>query len=483
MTNYTGTVGFTSSDGGATLPGSYPFVSGDNGTYTFSGIKLSTSGGSAAGTNETITATDSSIPATGTATVGDYVVSNFTSGDLVVEQINAATNSATPTGAASPVFLSEYAPTGSQSSPVATVPIWSSATSGSSNPLTLSGTAASEGSLSLSANNDYLVLAGYDTAAGGTTQGGSTVGLVNGNGLVDTSTTTALLTGNNTRGAASVDGTSVWVAGADGVVYEADGSSGGTLIDAASNGHAITVVPAAVSPTGVNQLFTATDKTYPGVQTFTLALPTAAQSTNNPLNGMNPLNSPESFGYFFANPTTMFVADANLGIQEWTLSNGLWTNVATLAGSYVGLTGVQAGGTVSLYATTGTSAAGGRVNGNSLVSDTFTFNSGTTGTGTFGAPITLATAGANDSFAGVAFTPSVTAASPPTLTQVGPTSTYTIGGAAVAVDAGMNLTSTDADITGATMTITNEQSGDSLNFTNQNGITGTYNSGPGRADS
>ena len=80
------------------------------------------------------------------------------------------------------------------------------------------------------------MLAGYDTAAGGTTQGNSTVGLVNGNGVVDTSTTTSLLAGNNTRGAASVDGTSVWVAGTDGVVYEADGSSGGTLVDAASNG-------------------------------------------------------------------------------------------------------------------------------------------------------------------------------------------------------------------------------------------------------
>ena len=57
------------------------------------------------------------------------------------------------------------------------------------------------------------MLAGYDTAVGGTTQGNSTVGLVNGSGVVDTSTTTTLLTGNNTRGAASVDGTSVWVDG------------------------------------------------------------------------------------------------------------------------------------------------------------------------------------------------------------------------------------------------------------------------------
>ncbi len=34
-TNYTGTVGFTSTDGSATLPGSYTFNSGDSGTHTF----------------------------------------------------------------------------------------------------------------------------------------------------------------------------------------------------------------------------------------------------------------------------------------------------------------------------------------------------------------------------------------------------------------------------------------------------------------
>ena len=315
-TSYTGTVSFSSSDSNAqvVLPGTYTFVSGDNGQHIFTnGVTLITAG------SQTVTATDTStgatstgtvavvggrghavcrlgagrrgggrrlqrhrlgrrsirqsgdelyrhcrhsaaaVPArhspavtpsspatmartpsavsscprpparprapanrsrpatpnsaTGSATVDDYVVGNFTNGDLVVEQINATSNAVTPTGAASPVYLSEYQTTGSQSSAVETVPIWSSASSGSNNPLTLSGTAASEGALSLSSNGDYLVLAGYNTAAGGTTQGNSTVALVNGNGGVDTSTTTSLLSGNNTRAAASVDGTGVWVAG------------------------------------------------------------------------------------------------------------------------------------------------------------------------------------------------------------------------------------------------------------------------------
>ena len=147
-------------------------------------------------------------------------------------------------------------------------------------------------------------------------------------------------------------------------------------------------------------------------------------------------------------------------------------------GSYVGLTGVQSGSTVSLYATTGTSAAGGRVNGNSLVADTFTFNSGMTGTGTFGTPITLATAGADDGFAGVAFTPAATSANPPTVAKGGGTATYTIGGSAATVDSGvtMSTTESDGDITGAVMELTNYQTGDTLNFSSPtDSVTGSWN--------
>lgn len=146
-TNYAGTVGFSGGGSGASLPLNYTFTSADAGTHTFtSGVTLSTAAGSAAGTPETITATDTlNHSLTGSAIVDDYVTSAFTSGDIVVEQINAANNAVTPTGSASPVFLSEYNTTGSQSSSVETVPVWSGAAVGSNNPLTVSGTAASEG--------------------------------------------------------------------------------------------------------------------------------------------------------------------------------------------------------------------------------------------------------------------------------------------------------------------------------------------------
>ena len=66
---------------------------------------------------------------------------------------------------------------------------------------------------------------------------------------------------------------------------------------------------------------------------------------------------------------------------------------------------------------------------------------------------------------------------PPVVTPSGTTNTFTVGGSAVAVDSGVTVTSYDTDLTGATVTITNYQSGDTLNFTNQNGIIGSYSGG------
>ncbi len=66
----------------------------------------------------------------------------------------------------------------------------------------------------------------------------------------------------------------------------------------------------------------------------------------------------------------------------------------------------------------------------------------------------------------------------PVVTASGSTGqTFTLGGSAVAVDSGVTVTSSDTDITGASMTIANYQSGDALNFTPQNGITAGSNSG------
>ena len=204
------------------------------------------------------------------------VLAAFGANHIVVEQINATSNHVTPTSSSSPVFLDEFTTGGTAVQQLAMPTI----ASGSNQPLTLGGTAGSEGGLSLSANGAYLVLAGYDETTGLSTNPtsiASTVALVNGAGTINTSTTTNLLeaSGNSTRNATSFDGTSIWTSDQNGVVYETTGTSmGGTLVDSKPNGREMDVVPAADSPTASDALFASTNKGSLGVQDFTPALPT-----------------------------------------------------------------------------------------------------------------------------------------------------------------------------------------------------------------
>lgn len=119
----------------------------------------------------------------------------FTPGDIVVTQIGATGSGTALSSKGTASFLQEYSPGGTHAQTY-TLP---TTASGLNNPLTISGSAASEGGLSLSSNGQYLVVAGYDVGVGGTTQATSTVGVVGANGAIDTTTTTTQLSGNNTR--------------------------------------------------------------------------------------------------------------------------------------------------------------------------------------------------------------------------------------------------------------------------------------------
>ena len=77
VTNYTGTVSFSGGGSGATLPGTYTFVSGDNGSHTFSGVSCPAPPARPRAPTKPITATDSGNPVSGSATVDDYAVSQF----------------------------------------------------------------------------------------------------------------------------------------------------------------------------------------------------------------------------------------------------------------------------------------------------------------------------------------------------------------------------------------------------------------------
>jgi hypothetical protein len=72
---------------------------------------------------------------------------------------------------------------------------------------------------------------------------------------------------------------------------------------------------------------------------------------------------------------------------------------------------------------------------------------------------------------------SQTIAAPVVTAPVHSGNTFTLGGTSVAVDTGVTVSSSDAEITGAAEKIVGPLSGDTLHFTNQNGINGSYSGG------
>jgi hypothetical protein len=153
---------------------------------------------------------------------------DFTAGNLVVVRIGDG--SAVLTNAATAVFLDEYTPAGTLVQSVAMPTTPSAPHSSFAN----SGTATSEGALSISADGNYFLLGGYDAPLGTVSVASSSTGTVLRvlarvamDTSVDTSTTTTSFSANNIRAVTSTNGTDLWAAGANtGVVHSPLGGSG-----------------------------------------------------------------------------------------------------------------------------------------------------------------------------------------------------------------------------------------------------------------
>jgi hypothetical protein len=141
-------------------------------------------------------------------------------------------------GVAAPVFIERHLLSGALVDSPIPLPV---AASGPNQPLTLSGTASSEGALWRSIDGHYLSLAGYAAAPGtmgvANTASATTnrvVARIDAAGTVDTSTRLNTgFSGSNVRGAASVDWTAFWVSGTAGsgspagIFYVPFGTTGG----------------------------------------------------------------------------------------------------------------------------------------------------------------------------------------------------------------------------------------------------------------
>ena len=352
----------------------------------------------------------------------------FTAGNLVVYRVGAG---AALTSQATAAFLDEYNTSGGLVQSIA-VP---TSASGSQLALTNSGSAPSEGALSLSADGQYLLFAGYNAALGvtsvhSTSTTGPTpilrvIGRAGIDGTLDTSTSTTSFSGGNIRSATSTNGTDFWAGGANtGVVYTTLGSLGsGTVVsNTQTNNRVLTVVGGQLYVTsslgsniGLNKVGSGAPTT--AGQTLTQISPTAA--SNNP------------YSYYFldrdagvAGLDTLYIADQTTanGLSKYSFDGTNWTARGNVAGVYTGLVAKTNGTSVDIYMTSKITS------NNDLVkfTDSAAFNAPITS----GTPTPLFSTGANKVLRGLAFTP--TAADTTSPTVLGVTSTkangsYTVG--------------------------------------------------------
>jgi len=296
----------------------------------------------------------------------------ITPGNLVV--VRVGDGAAALTSAATRVFLDEFTTGGTF---VQTIALRTAA-SGANQPFANSGSATSEALLNLSADGQYLVQGGYGSVPGTLSIASTTslavprvIARTDMNGVVDTTTALDAFSVSNIRSATSTNGTDLWASGANsGVLYATLGATTATAITAPAlptNTRMIQIVS--------GQLYVSSASgTFQGVSTVGSGVPTTGGQTITLLSGFPVASGPSSFDYFFADASTLYVADDRTngsgGIQKWTRSGGMWTLAYTLAPAANigcrGLTGTVSGGVATLYATTSSASL------NSLVAATDT---------------------------------------------------------------------------------------------------------------
>lgn len=252
----------------------------------------------------------------------------FTPGNIVVYRVGDAS---ALSSACAPVFLDEYTTAGVLVQSIALPTI----VSGLNLRCVASGTATSEGFLSLSNDGRYIIFGGYDTTVGGAF-GVATVkrviGRIDLSGNMSTETYFTDGATGNIRSVFSTEGTNMWAATSSvGVRYMAFGNAG-------------TSIQMSTSPTNTRvvnvyngQLYiSSASGTFQGVASIGTGIPTTSGQTTTMLPGFPTTAGPSSYGYAInAAGTIAYVADDRVvasggGIQKWTQSGGTWTLAYTL---------------------------------------------------------------------------------------------------------------------------------------------------------
>ncbi|MCJ2131308.1 beta strand repeat-containing protein [Methylobacterium sp. E-045] len=369
---------------------------------------------------------------------------------------------------ASPIVLEQITTDGTLVSRFV-LPQTTSVTNGVTNSV-ISGEygSSSEGSLQLSADGHWLVIAGYGIDADTYNAGGAgvygdvrlaqttsiaggayepvsrVIAKIGADGSVDTSTILYnVYNTNNPRSVATIDGTDFYISGqgkkgdtTQGVFLVHDGGTAATAIDTSTDTRTIAIHDGELyvsrdSKQGSGG--TANVATYGGLPT-SATVPSAlsgiggsvvlTEAQTNTVNGgavgTKVYLSPENF--FFANDTTLYVADSGLpkqggvgdgGLQKWVYQGSKWVLQYTLSDGLgivsggasegttglIGLSGRVVGDQVELYATNATLGD---------VDQTYVFGIRDTLAATSGAGesfTTLVTADAGTNIRGISFAP------------------------------------------------------------------------------
>ncbi|MGZ3863890.1 MAG: T9SS type A sorting domain-containing protein [Bacteroidia bacterium] len=333
------------------------------------------------------------------------VKAQFTQGNIVVYQIGDGSSALSSSSA--PTFLKEYTTAGAAGISVA-MP-----TTGGAR-LTTSGSATTEGLITLSVGGQFIIVPGYD-AATGVTVSTSSSGTVN--RVIDTvsflatpgraTATASFFSAGSTRGACSDGLNNYWQSGASsGACYTGSGAAA-AVSTTVTNERGINIFN--------NKLYFSTGSGTHGIyQVGSGAPPTSGSNTATNIINSGGSGSPYAFDM---NKTSdvCYVADdqasASGGIQKWTYNGTAWSLAYTLG---TGVTNVGARGVTvdwsgpnpTIYATSAESSS-------NRIFKIVDAGSGSTAT-------TLVTASANTIFRGIVFAPYCTAANVTTISSNGP---------------------------------------------------------------
>ncbi len=339
----------------------------------------------------------------GGAALAHNAQAQFVAGDLVVDRVGDGTQTLVNTG--NSVFIDQFSRTGAAVGTSVSIPFTGVSA------LVQSGTASSEGALSLSQDGTQLVVAGYNTVTASTVSvSGATsaavprgVGTVSAAGGYSFVTPTTAFSANNIRTAAS---------GANGNYYAGGGNSGTVIVN---GGGAGTAAQTQTANTRVNNfangnLYFSTGSATgnAGAGIYSLGSNPAAATAPTLLAATGTGSSPYDFT-LNSTGTILYVADdrasAAGGIERFDLNGGgtftltytLGTGVANIGAR--GLAVDFSGANPVIFATTAEATA------DRLIT--------ITDTGAASVATTLATAGANELFRGLDFAPVAAAGAVP----------------------------------------------------------------------